>query len=180
MKNSAFKISLTALSACIICICAWVSIPIAGVPMTLQTFGVAFCGYLLGARGGTVAAALYLALGAVGLPVFAGFGGSLAFLFGPTGGFLVGFLPLALLVGIASRKKIFAVEVAFSLLGLLLCHLFGIFWFAYVSAVSPWQAFLFTSLPYLVKDALSLVLARFLFHKIKKRYAGFTYFRQSR
>ena len=176
MRTSAFKISVTALSACLICVCAWVSIPIAGVPMTLQTFGVAFCGYLLGARGGTVAAALYLALGAVGLPVFAGFGGSLAFLFGPTGGFLLGFIPFALFVGIGARRKSLFAGIAFAFTGLLICHLFGVLWFAYVSAVSPLQAFLLTSLPYLLKDIVCIFLARFLFRKIKKRYAGFAFF----
>ena len=73
MKNSALKISVTALSACLICVCSWLAVPIGGVPMTLQTFGVAFCGYLLGVRLGVCATAVYLALGAVGLPVFAGF-----------------------------------------------------------------------------------------------------------
>lgn len=178
MKTSAFKISITALSACLICVCAWVSIPIAGVPMTLQTFGVAFCGHLLGARGGTVAAAVYLALGAIGLPVFAGFGGSVAFLVGPTGGFLFGFLPLAFFLGIASRRKSVVAEALFTLPGLALCHLFGVLWFAYVSGITLLQAFLLSSLPYLLKDALSLLLARLLFRKFRKHFAGSAYFRQ--
>ena len=178
MKNSALKISLTALSACLICVCAWVGLPIAGVPMTLQTFGVAFCGYLLGARGGMAATALYLALGAAGLPVFAGFGGSLAFLVGPTGGFLFGFLPLVFLVGISSRRESAFGEGLLAVLGLALCHLSGVLWFAYVSGISSAQAFFLTSLPYLVKDFISLILARVLFYKIRKRCARFSFFRE--
>lgn len=169
MKKSALKISFAALAACVICICSWIAIPIGGVPMTLQTFGVAFCSFLLGTRAGVSATAVYLALGAVGLPVFAGFGGSIAFLFGPTGGFLAGFLFLALFCGSAAfvKKKTFA--FALSAAGLILCHLPGVLWFSYVSCISPAQAFLVASLPYLIKDALSLVLAYWLNGKIRKR-----------
>ncbi|MBR6745150.1 MAG: biotin transporter BioY [Clostridia bacterium] len=171
MKKSALKISLTALASCWICLCSWIAIPLGGVPMTLQTFGVALCGFLLGARGGVCAAAVYLALGAVGLPVFAGFGGSLAFLAGPTGGFLVGFLFLSLFCGIASRKtsekKLVFLLLAAS--GLLFCHLPGVFWFARVSGVSLAQAFWIASLPYLPKDAVSVFCAWTLCRKIRKR-----------
>lgn len=180
MKNSALKISMTALSACLICVCAWISIPIAGVPMTLQTLGVAFCGYLLGARIGTAATALYLTLGAIGLPIFAGFGGSIALLVGPTGGFLVGFLPLAFLIGIASKRKKLTSELALAFLGLFICHLLGVLWFAYVSGISAPKAFLLSSLPYIVKDILSLILARFLFLKIRKRAANLAFFKNSK
>ena len=171
IKNSVLKISLTALSSCMICICAWIAIPIGGVPMTLQTFGVAFAGFLLGARGGVCATAVYLALGAVGLPVFAGFGGSLAFLAGPTGGFLIGFLFLSLFCGLASRhtsgKRIFFFLLA--TVGLLCCHLAGVFWFAHVAGISHAQAFLVSSLPYLPKDVIAVLFAGFLIGKLRKR-----------
>ena len=170
MKNSALKISVTSLSACLICLCSWIMLPLGGVPMTLQTFGVAFCGFLLGIRGGVSATAVYLILGAVGLPVFAGFGGSLAFLFGPTGGFLFGFLFLSFFCGTAKRKSSFLQAFLLSLTGLFLCHLFGILWFAYVGKLSFFQSFLLSSLPYLLKDILSVFFARFLFLKMKKRF----------
>jgi biotin transport system substrate-specific component len=174
MKNPAFRISMTALSACLICVCAWIAIPVGGVPMTLQTFGVAFCGYLLGVRFGSFASIVYLLLGAVGLPVFAGFGGSLAFLVGPTGGFLVGFPLLALCCGIASHRRTLVGDLLFAFLGLAVCHLLGVFWFSYVSAVTPAQAFLLTSLPYILKDVISVFLARMVIRKIKKRSARFS------
>lgn len=178
MKNSALKISVTALSACLICVCSWIAVPIGGVPMTLQTFGVAFCGYLLGVRLGVCATAVYLALGAVGLPVFAGFGGSLAFLIGPTGGFLVGFPLLALFCGIAAKRKRLFGEMIFILTGLVLCHLLGVLWFAYVSAVSLVQAFLLTSLPYILKDVISVLLARISVRKLVKRSRSLAFFRK--
>ena len=193
MKHSALNLSLCALASCLICLCSWIAIPLGGVPMTLQTFGVAFCGFLLGARGGVCAVAVYLALGAVGLPVFAGFGASLAFLAGPTGGFLVGFLLLALLCGLADRSRKRATPaggcspteaqpvskqckrrgsfcaIFLSALGLLACHLLGVLWFARVTRISLSQAFLLSSMPYLPKDVLSLLFARLLCQRIRKR-----------
>jgi biotin transport system substrate-specific component len=135
--------------------------------MTLQTFGVAFCSFLLGARVGVSATVLYLALGAVGLPVFAGFGGSLAFLVGPTGGFLVGFLPLSFFCGIGARRKTRLGALLSAWIGLTLCHLGGVLWFAHVSAVSPVQAFLLSSLPYIIKDILFIALARAAAKRVK-------------
>jgi biotin transport system substrate-specific component len=167
-RRSALNISATALSASLICICSWIALPIGGVPMTLQTFGVAFCGFLLGVRGGICAAALYLALGAVGLPVFAGFGGSLAFLVGPTGGFLIGFPILALCCGFGARRKRMILGLVTAFPGLIVCHLMGVLWFAHVSAVSPVQAFLISSLPYLAKDILCILIARAAAKKVEK------------
>ena len=176
-KYSALRVSVTALCASLICLCSWIALPIGGVPMTLQVFGVAFCGFLLGARGGASATALYLALGAVGLPVFAGFGASLAFLVGPTGGFLVGFLPLAFLCGIGARRKTMLAALTLAWTGLALCHIGGILWFAHVSAVSPTQAFLLSSLPYIIKDILFVALACVTATKIKKRIRGSSFFK---
>ena len=176
MKQSALNLSLGALSASLICVCAWIAVPVGGVPMTLQTFGVAFCGYLLGAKRGACAAVLYLALGAVGLPVFAGFGGSLAFLVGPTGGYLVGFPLMAWLCGLASRRKTIFCELTLTLCGLVFCHLTGTLWFARVSGISVKQAFFVASLPYIAKDVLCVIGARVLFHKLRKRHTGMARF----
>ena len=145
--------------------------------MTLQTFGVAFCGFLLGVRGGICAAALYLALGAVGLPVFAGFGGSLAFLVGPTGGFLIGFPILALCCGFGARRKRMILGLVTAFPGLIVCHLMGVLWFAHVSGISIAQAFLISSLPYVVKDILCIAVARVTAQKVKKRFQGRSFFK---
>ena len=169
MKNSLLNLSFTALAACLICLCSWISLPFIGVPMTLQTFAVAFCGFLFGTRNAVSATALYLLLGAIGLPVFAGFGASLAFLFGPTGGFLFGFLIFAFFCGIAANRSSLLLSFLFSFLGLIFCHFLGILWFSYFSHVSFLQSFLIASFPYLIKDFLSIFFARFLFMKIKKR-----------
>ena len=91
MKFSTRDLCFCAIGAALIAVCAWISIP-AEVPFTLQTFAIfAVCG-LLGGRRGTVSVLVYLLLGAVGAPVFAGFRGGFAALIGTTGGYLVGFI----------------------------------------------------------------------------------------
>ena len=90
----------------LIVVCSQLSIPMpAGVPMTLQTLIIPIAGIVLGAKRGTIAACLYVLLGAVGLPVFAGFTGGLGILFGMTGGFILSFPLMALFAGLGSRRN---------------------------------------------------------------------------
>ena len=86
-----------ALFAALMAVCSWISIP-ATVPFTLQTFAIFAALGLLGGKRGTVAVAVYLLLGAIGVPVFAGFQGGIGALLGTTGGYLLGFLLSALIV----------------------------------------------------------------------------------
>ena len=85
-----------AISAALIAICSWISIPTA-VPFTLQTFAVFFVLLLLGGERGTIATLVYVLLGAVGVPVFAGFSGGIGILLGSTGGYIIGFLFVGLI-----------------------------------------------------------------------------------
>ena len=91
--------------------------------------------------------------------VFAGFSGGLGSFVGMTGGYLWAFLPMAFLCGLGARRGGKAWALLLGALGLAVCHLCGAFQFAAVMSLSPWQAFLTASAPYLIKDALSLVLA---------------------
>ena len=107
-------------------ICSWISIP-APVPFTLQTFAVFLAPGLLGGKMGTIAVGTYLLLGAVGLPVFAGFSGGIGVLLGATGGYLLGFLLTTLVVWLAeialgTSQPVF---LASALVGQGLCYLFG-------------------------------------------------------
>ena len=166
-RNDLHALTLTAMMIPVIAVAAQLALPIASVPMTLQTFAVCFAGLMLGPMRGVAAVAVYLLMGAIGIPVFAGFTGSLAAVVGPTGGFLVGFLPLVLLAGLAKNKG--AVRTAMLLAsGLLLCHLAGVLWFAHTAGVSILSASLITSLPYLLKDALSSLFAYLLAKRLAK------------
>ena len=133
MKFSTRDLCFCAIGAALIAVCAWISIP-ADVPFTLQTFAIfAVCG-LLGGKRGTVSVLVYLLLGAVGAPVFAGFRGGFASLIGTTGGYLVGFILLALIIALAQAhwglgQWVFVLSAA---VGLLVCYAFGTAWFLIV------------------------------------------------
>ena len=116
-----------ALCAVIIAICSWISIPTA-VPFTLQTFGIYLSISVLGGKLGTISFLIYLALGAIGLPVFAGFKSGFAAITGPTGGYLLGFLATALIMW--GFEKFFGKnKVSFiisAIIGLVACYAFGL------------------------------------------------------
>ena len=165
MKHAKLQmLTKTALMVAVISVLAQVAIPFSAVPRTRQTFAIAFCGYYLGGKHGTLTILIYLLMGAIGLPVFAAFGAT-ATLLGPTGGFLIGFLPLSLLCGISHGKT---TNLLTSAAGLLLCHALGVLWYTFVMETAPLSAFLLVSAPYLIKDAISLFLAKILANRLQK------------
>lgn len=170
MRPSIRALTRAALMAAVVCVLSLLALPMpSGVPLTLQTFAIALAGYLLGARWGAVSIALYLLIGAIGLPVFAGATGGVAKFVSVTGGFLAGFLPLAALCGLGRGAKRLTVSVIWGLLGLIVCHLFGALQFAYLTSRSIGEALVLVSAPYLVKDALSVLIAALLARILAKR-----------
>ena len=98
-------IVLCALFAAITAVLSQIAIPMpSGVPVTLQTFAIALCGFYLCTARATVSTVVYVLLGAVGVPVFSGFKGGIASIVGPTGGFIIGFIAMAAISGIAFRN----------------------------------------------------------------------------
>ena len=158
MQNTRTLVRI-ALFAALIAVLSQISIPMpSGVPITLQTFAVALAGYALGAKRGAACVGVYIALGAVGAPVFAGFTGGFAKLFGVTGGFLWGFVLMAALCGLGTLCKKTAAAVGIGALGLLACHLCGVLQFMFVAQVDFAKAALTVSVPYLAKDFLSVAV----------------------
>lgn len=162
-----------AVLAAVLAVLSQISIPLpSNVPVTLQTFAVALCGFILGWFYGLGAVGLYLLLGVAGVPVFAGFHAGMQTLVGPTGGFLWGFLGLALLCGLGrffGEKGNLPALILFPLLGLLVCHAAGVLQYRAVTGGGFWSSVLLVSAPYLVKDAVSVVLAGFFATKILRR-----------
>ena len=155
----------TAMGAVIIALCAWISIP-AAVPFTLQTFGIFLVLAVLGARQGSAAVLVYILLGLVGLPVFAGFSGGPGALLGPTGGYIVGFALIGPVCLLADRLPLpeLARCLAGNLAGLAVCYSFGTFWFLRVSAMNGSAYSLPTVLgmcviPFILPDCIKLALA---------------------
>ncbi len=157
-----------ALFAVMIAVCSWISIP-ATVPFTLQTFGVFLAVGVLGGKRGTLAVLVYLLLGMVGLPVFAGFSGGMGCLLGSTGGYIVGFLFSALVMWAMERllgKKPWVLALSM-VLGLIVCYAFGTVWFMQVyakttGAIGLWTALGWCVFPYILPDLVKIVLAMVL------------------
>ena len=161
------------LSAAIIAVCSWISIPLT-VPITLQTMGVVLISGLFGAKRGTLSTLLYILIGAIGVPVFSGFKSGFGVLLGSTGGYIIGFIFTALIVGIVSDKtnKLWALILSM-VVGILVCYAFGTPWFAVVYAKTNEPASLATILgwcviPFLIPDAVKIALAAVLTNRLKK------------
>lgn len=158
--------------AAIIAVCSWIQIPLT-VPVTLQTFAVCCAAGILGLRNGVLTVLVYILLGLIGIPVFSNFGAGPGVLFGLTGGYIIGFIFTALIVGGAVRffgSKTF-VFAASMLLGIAVCYLFGTVWFVIWSASnsSPvtFAAALSTCvLPFIVPDLVKIALATFICRRL--------------
>lgn len=161
----------------LITICSWISIPLT-VPVTLQTFAVFAAVAMLGLWRGMAAVVVYILLGAVGAPVFAGFSGGFGILLGNTGGYIIGFVFSALIAGGIMKKfgKKISIMAAAMVLGLLACYAFGTAWFMYVysdangaiglMATLSWCVFPFI-IPDICKIALAIILDKRLARFIK-------------
>ena len=165
-------LAAVAMGAALLAVCAWLAVPTA-IPFTLQTFGVCLVAALFGLRSGLWTVAVYLLLGAVGAPVFSGFRGGLGALLGATGGYLLGFLLTAAVVGAAAERfgRRLPVLLASMALGVLLCYAFGTAWFVLVysrgsGAVGVGTALSWCVLPYLLPDAAKIALAAVLTRRL--------------
>ena len=162
----------------IIAVLSQIAVPLpTNIPITLQTFAVSLAGYFLGALKGTVSVAVYIALGAVGVPVFSNWKGGAGVLTSYTGGFIFGFLIFALMCGLGSKvfspKKISgkALAVTLGIAGLLIDHACGVIQYAAVAGISLSKSFLTVSLPFMVKDIISVAAAYVISEELIKRLA---------
>ncbi|MCD6551319.1 biotin transporter BioY [Thermotoga sp.] len=147
---------------------AWISIPIGPVPFTLQVFFVFLTAYMLGKKYGTLSIATYVLLGAIGLPVFAGFKGGAQVLIGPTGGYLLGFILGGSVIGLLSEKREnFIWYLVSGLAGLGTIYLLGVFVLNfYVHDIKKAVALGFT--PFVWFDLLKLILAAIIGLRLKR------------
>ena len=166
---------LIALFAALIALCSWITIP-SVVPFTMQTFAVFMAVSLLGGRRGALAVTVYILLGAVGLPVFSGFGGGLGYLLGKTGGYIIGFVASALTMWGVEKigGRGFVIRAVGMIAGLLVCYAFGTAWFmnVYMRANGPVTLMTVLSwcvIPYVIPDLIKIALALYLSGRIERR-----------
>ena len=172
--------ALCGLFAALMAICSLISIPLGftPVPVNLATLGVFLAGGLLGKKYGTISIAVYVLLGAVGVPVFAGFRGGLSVLVGPTGGYIIGYIAAAFLVGLLTEllvpkagrsagREILACIIAM-IIGLFACYLLGTLWFMISTHTGVWAALVSCVFPFLPGDALKIAAGTILTQKLRR------------
>lgn len=167
------NMALCGLFTAVLAVCAWISVPVGDMVITLQTFGIFLTLGLLGGKRGSITLLVYLLLGAVGTPVFSGFRGGLGALLGTTGGYIFGFMLTCLLYWlITSIRNTPLARLLAMVLGLLVCYACGTFWYLtrYLSAgsVTLGVVLLRCVVPYLIPDAMKLTLAWLLTARLKR------------
>ncbi len=161
------RICLCGVFSALLCVCSWLCVPVGNMMFTLQTFAALLALGLLGGKWGTVSIGVYLALGAVGLPVFSGFRGGLGMLFGATGGFLWGFLAAGFAYWGAWR--ITKSTLLSMIISLAVCYAIGAVWYQAFYLQGSLGAVLATCVvPYLLPDALKLGLALFFTKRLTR------------
>lgn len=165
---------LIGMFAAIISIVSPWSIVIGPVPVTLQTFAIALAGYTLGSIYGFSSVIIYILLGCVGLPVFSKFGAGPGVITGVTGGFIIGFPIMAFLSGFRNLgssnimwKKVCGLILG--IVGLLIVDLIGLIQFHALTEYTYRESLMFTFVPFIIKDLISVAAALFIGSEIRKR-----------
>lgn len=154
---------LIALMTAVTCVLGPLSIPLpfSPVPISLTNFAIFLAIFVLGMKNGTISFIIYLLLGAVGVPVFSSFRGGLQVLAGPTGGYLIGFIFLALIMGFAldhfDRKLV--PTIIGMIIGMVVCYAFGTVWLAKLLSLSFKEGLMMGVIPYLAGDAAKIIIA---------------------
>lgn len=164
MKNNTYQYILAAFGAAIITVLAQITIPLPFVPITGQTLAVGLIVTILGAKLGTLSVLLYILLGGIGLPVFAGFSGGFSHLVGPTGGYIVGFLLTAIVMGLYLKKFGFTLghAITANIIGMLITLAFGTAWLKIVAELSWTAAAMGGAVPFIFVGVLKGVIAAWL------------------
>lgn len=163
---------VTSLFAAIISILAQVSIPLPlGVPITGQTLAIGLAATILGSRSGTLATLLYLIIGSIGMPVFAQLTGGFGILIGPTGGFLIGFIPATFIIGYYLEKTAFTIKHAIiaNIIGMFISLLFGTVWLKVITLLTWKVAFAAGFTPFLIGGFIKVFIASWAGILIRER-----------
>lgn len=170
-RMTTYQLAVTALMAAVMCVLGPLSVPIGEVPISLTNLVICFAVWLLGAKFGTLSVLVYLLLGAVGLPVFSAYSGGLAKLAGPTGGYLIGFLPMAFIGGLVIEKtKGQPVLSALGLvLGIAVSYALGTAWFVFQMGCELGYAMAVCVYPFIAFDLAKVVITVLVGGVLRKR-----------
>ncbi len=189
MKNNhsaILNLTVVAMSVALLTVCSWISIPALGpfVPFTLQTFAIFVIGGLFDLKCSLSSVVVYMLLGAVGVPVFAGFKSGFSALVGSTGGYIVGFVFTILIIQLFKhlKKESYLFMTIGIVIGLAVCYAFGTAWFYYVytgggNSTTVGGVLAMCVFPFLIPDALKIALAVFVVNRLQipLRKMGFSF-----
>ena len=169
-KMNIRQMTLISLFAALTAVGGFISIPLYPVPLTLQTLFTLLAAMILGSVMGASSQIIYVLLGVIGLPVFAGFKAGIGILFGPTGGFLLGFIISAYIIGkiveLKKEKNIFYYFLA-GIIGTLILYIIGITQLSLVTGIGIKKAITVGMLPFLPGDILKIIAASFIASKLR-------------
>lgn len=179
-ENKTAKLCAAALGSALIAVCSWITVPLPSLPIaapfTMQTFAVFLVSAMLGPFWGELSVLVYIGLGCVGVPVFAGFNSGVGVFAGPTGGYILGFVLTALCTGAICQRfgRKYFVCLGAMAAGLVLCYAVGTVWFALVyskgsAAAGFVSALTYCVVPYILPDVLKAALASLICLKVFPR-----------
>lgn len=167
------QLAVIGVMTAVTCILAPFSLPIGPVPVSLTNLAIYFSLYVLGTKFGCVSYVIYLLIGFIGVPVFSGFTSGPDKLLGPTGGYLIGFLPMALIAGLLIDKFISNRTICLlgMICGTIVAYAFGTVWLAYQASLD-WKAALMAGvIPFIPGDLAKIILAMIAGPQIRKQLA---------
>ncbi len=169
------KIVLVAILAATICVFAPLSVPAGAIPISLSTFAIYLVSCSVPPEYSVPAVAVYILIGAVGLPVFSSFTGGLQCITGYTGGYIIGYIPCAFIIGFLTdkfqnNKLIFPLSMA---IGTAICYLFGTLWYMYRAETGFFEAAAICILPFLIGDILKITVASIIGITLNQRLKKF-------
>lgn len=165
------QLSVIGVMTAVICVLAPLSIPIGVVPISFTNLAVYIALYVLGVKKGTISYLVYLCIGFIGVPVFSGFTSGPGKLFGPTGGYLIGFIFMAVIAGIFIDKFTDKMYLCFlgMALGTLVCYLLGTLWLAFVGEMDFRAALAAGVIPFIPGDLAKIVISMLIGPQIRKQ-----------
>ncbi len=182
-NNKTLMLTLTALFAAVLAAASWISVPLpfTPIPINLGTLAVTLSGALLGRKYGPLSVLIYILLGAVGIPVFAGFSGGLSHIVGPTGGYIAGYLTSSFITGFIMDTcynedkldgwKKYALIALAALLGTASCYIIGTLWFMHLTGNSLAASLTMCVIPFLPGDAFKIAAAAISVPVLRKAVA---------
>lgn len=171
-KSKTTQMAFIALFAALTGVLSQIAIPLpfTPLPINLALLAVFVAGGLLGWKNATISQLVYILLGAIGIPVFTKFSGGVGILLGPTGGFIIGYVLCALVIGLLAGRmpnKVWCVAVAM-IAGLVVCYTVGTIGFIVVTGNGIVSALTACVLPFLVGDAIKILVGSIVVVRLKK------------